>query len=155
MLAGINVEMACSIYSVAQPYSNRLVIPTPSADSLTGDKSHYLFIQIYTLRLPAALILLACASKNLQQVRVNLHARLHASSCAIPNLILTSPIFSPSILYGSANPLPLSDVLADSASTNAPSCRIHSKKATMAMSKRRCMNVRPRGISPEEYSSRM
>src|SRR3569833_25758 len=105
----------------------------------------------YSRLLDSECQLLAWARRNLQHVSVSLHAFVQPSSCAIPSLMLTSDILSPSILYGRFRGFPASVVWR---STKAPSWRTSSRKATMALSNLRCMKVRPRGMSPDENSSK-
>ena len=54
---------------------------------------------------PALAMLLACARRNLQHVKVYLQARVHVSSFWLnPSLILASPILSRLMAYGSFSP---------------------------------------------------
>lgn len=97
---------------------------------------------------PALATLLTCAKRNLQQVSVYLHARVHVSSFWLkPSLMLASPILSREIAYGSFSPgtatpglwLPRrpEEIGAGALSTYSPSWRKHSKNATMPASNRR------------------
>src|SRR3569833_1976476 len=83
----------------------------------------------YSRLLDSECQLLAWARRNLQHVSVSLHAFVQPSSCAIPSLMLTSDILSPSILYGRFRGFPASVVWR---STKAPSWRTSSRKASMA-----------------------
>lgn len=81
--AGLQIHLSryapCSMITpspcdLSKPPNNASPFPVPFPNRLLPDH--------VPLRLfKAALTLLACANRNLQLVRVNLHARLHESSC--------------------------------------------------------------------------